>query len=134
MINNPCKPNDLFVLLLFIYRLPYVVLFTGRASALWVIRLMRGLRFRSTKNWVVNKFSFFITARNVHHQISLNLLKSVYFYNLCNNFCSWFFENKVIDIFMQCTWKNFIINAQVCICSIADLNDNSKRQLFFVPD
>ena len=107
-INNPCKPNVQFVLLVFICRLPYAVLLTGRASALWVIRLMR-LRFRSTKNWAVNKLSFFITASNIHHQISVILSKPVYFYNLCNNDCSWMFENKVIDRFMHCIMKNFKI-------------------------
>ena len=32
------------------------------------------------------------------------------------------FENEVIDRYMNCIMKNFKINAQVCILSLADLN------------
>ena len=66
------------------------------------------------------------------HQISLILLKSFYFYNLCNNFSSWMFKNEVFDKYMYCIMKKFKINAQVSICSLADLNIDHYVELTFL--
>ena len=60
----------------------------------------------------------------------INFTSTIY---ICKKFCSWMFKNEVIDRYMQCIIQNFEIhlNAQVCICSLADLNIGQCVELTF---
>ena len=42
------------------------------------------------------------------------------------------FKNEVFDKYMYCIMKNFKINAQVSICSLADLNIDHYVELTFL--
>ena len=54
-----------------------------------------------------------------------------YFYNLCNDFCSWMFKIEVTDRYMHCIMQIFFLNAQVCMHSVADLNIGHCVELTF---
>ena len=83
------------------------------------------------KNRGINKWKFFISASNIHPQISLILLNVVSFYSLCNNFGNKCLKMKLLKDICTGFFCRIKKNAQVSIYSIADLNTGHCGELTF---
>ena len=86
------------------------------------------------KSGSINKWRFFISAFNIHPQISLILLNVVFFYNLYKNFADKCLKVKLMIMIDICIVLYRIIkkNAQVCIYSLADLKIGYCVELTFL--